>query len=571
MAMFRELRSAALEAAPTASAALTLAAGVMLLVSGATPSDPERFRFIAQALPLFLIEISHFLSSILGLVLVLLAFGLRRRLDAAWVATVVVLALAAILALMKGFNWPETIALAVLWIAILPLHAAFPRTSRLTRMEITPGWLISALAAVVGAAALGWWSYSHADYSDTPWWKVMADADASRSLKASAGAAILLLAVGLWRMLATPATPPIVGDHDPEFERVRAILSTAEDAEPSANLALLGDKRFLFSQSGESFLMFGVRGRSWIALGPPVGRRDERMELLWRFRELADAHAARAALYAIGPDILPEAVELGLSIQKTGESATVPLESFSLQGRRRDVLRRNWRKAGEAGATFEVAPHEIVPAHLDELKRVSDAWLGHHAGGDKRFSMGGFEPRYVAEFPCALVRMEGRIVAFATIWTTADRSSFSMDLMRYDDTAPKNVMDFLFVELLRWGQAEGYSAFEFGMAPLAGLEDRPLAPIMSRVGRLLFERGEEIYNFRGVRRYKDKYDPVWQPRYIAAPHKWAIPILLADVGLLSSGGMSGLTKRPRRDEAPPPAVGPSATAGEAIPQPFVKP
>jgi len=43
--------------------------------------------------------------------------------------------------------------------------------------------------------------------------------------------------------------------------------------------------------------------------------------------------------------------------------------------------------------------------------------------------------------------------------------------------------------------------------PLAGLDDRPLAPIMSRVGRLLFERGEEIYNFQGVRRYKDKYDP----------------------------------------------------------------
>jgi phosphatidylglycerol lysyltransferase len=124
--------------------------------------------------------------------------------------------------------------------------------------------------------------------------------------------------------------------------------------------------------------------------------------------------------------------------------------------------------------------------------------------------------------------------------------------MRYDEDAPKNVMDFLFVELLQWGRGEGYAAFEFGMAPLAGLEDRPLAPIMSRVGRLLFERGEELYNFRGVRRYKDKYDPVWQPRYIAAPHKWAIPILMADVGLLSSGGVSGLTRRPKREDAPAP-------------------
>ena len=151
----------------------------------------------------------------------------------------------------------------------------------------------------------------------------------------------------------------------------------------------------------------------------------------------------------------------------------------------------------------------------------------------------------MAEFPVAVVRAEGRIVAFASLWTTGAGSSFSMDLMRYADDAPKNVMDYLFVELMRWGQEQGYQAFEFGMAPLAGLEERRLAPIMSRVGRLLFERGEEIYNFRGVRRFKDKYDPVWQPRYLAAPHKWDLPVLLADVGLLSSGGVAGLNLDPR--------------------------
>jgi glycosyltransferase 2 family protein len=548
MRVLRDLKPASLEIGPPLSAVLAVAAGVMLLVSGATPSDPERFTWLVRIMPLWFVELSHFLSSILGLILVLLAFGLRRRLGAAWAASVVVLALAAVLALVKGFNWEQTAALAVLCVVILPLRAAFPRTSRLMRMEITPGWLFSAFAAVAGAAAVGFWSFRHADYSDTLWWKVMADADASRSLRASAGAAILLMAVGFWRMVATPATPPIVGDHDPDFERVRAILGRAEGAEPQANLALLGDKRFFFSASGESFLMFSVRGRAWIALGPPVGRRDERMELYWRFRELADAHAARPAFYALGPEDLPDVVELGFSIQKTGESATVALDSFSLTGRRREVLRRNWRKAGEIGAAFEVLAPERTAEVMPALKAVSDAWLENHAGGDKTFSMGGFTPRYVAEFPTAVVSVDGRIVAFATIWTTADRSSFSMDLMRYADEAPKNVMDFLFVELLQWGRAEGYVAFEFGSAPLAGLEDRPLAPILSRVGRLLFERGEELYNFQGVRRYKDKYDPVWQPRYIAAPHKWAIPRLLADVGLMSSGGVSGLTRRPAKDE-----------------------
>lgn len=544
----QDIKPAILAFAPILAATAALAAGLILLASGATRSEPERLRSLIQFAPLSLIEISHFLSSILGLVLVLLAFGLRRRLDAAWAATIGLVTLSALLALLKGFNWEESLALGLIGILLLPLHEAFPRTARLTRVEITPGWMLSVSAALVGTVSLGLWSFNNVDYSGELWWRVMADNDVSRSLRASAGVAILFMVVGIWRLISTAATPPVVGDDDPTFDRVRAILASSEGAPPEANLALLGDKRFLFSQSGETFLMFGVRGRSWIALGPPVGRREERMELLWRFRELADAHAARPALYGIGPDILPEVVELGLSIQKTGESAAVPLDSFSLKGRKREVLRRNWRKAGEVGAIFEVVEAAAVPAIMDELEAISEAWLEHHAGGDKAFSLGGFVRRYVAEFPCALVRVEGQIVAFATIWTTPDRTTFSMDLMRYADEAPKNVMDFLFVELLHWGVGQGYVAFEFGVAPLAGLEDRPLAPILSRVGRLMFERGEEIYNFRGVRRYKDKYDPIWEPRYIAASNKWAIPILMADAGMLSSGGMVGLAKRPKRSD-----------------------
>jgi lysylphosphatidylglycerol synthetase-like protein (DUF2156 family) len=544
-----ELRPAALAVAPTLAAVLAASAGVLLLASGATPSEPTRFAILLAFAPSILIETSHFVSSILGLVLLLLAFGLRARLDAAWWAAVITLLAAALLAIFKGLNWEETALLSAFFLAILPFHEAFPRQAALSRMEIAPGWLLSAAAALCGAAVLGWWSFAHTEYADKSWMKVMADQDAARAIRSSAAAAIVLLAIGVWRLISTAATPAVVDDTDPDFDRVRAILAKSDTAEPAANLALLGDKRFLFSVSGESFLMFGVRGRSWIALGPPVGLREERIELFWRFRELADAHAARAGFYGLGPDDLPDSVDLGLAIQKTGETAAVPLEAFSLVGRRREVLRRNWRKAKEGGASFEVLPAGAALAIMDELRTISDAWLAHHAGGEKSFSMGGFDPRYVDEFPVALVRHEGRMVAFATLWPTSHKTSFSMDLMRYSDDAPKNIMDYLFVELLEWGKAEGYQAFEFGMAPLAGLEDRPLAPIMSRVGRLLYERGEGIYNFQGVRRYKDKYDPVWQPRYIAAPQKWAIPFLLADVGLLSSGGVSGLAKRPRKAAA----------------------
>jgi phosphatidylglycerol lysyltransferase len=548
MRFWRELKPAAFAAAPWTTAILTLAAGVMLLASGATPSIPDRFIRLYEVTPVILIEVSHFLSSILGVVLVLLAFGLKARLDAAWGAAVATLLASALMALLKGLAWEEAATLAVLAVVILPLHGAFPRKARLSSMELTPGWLVSALAVVLGVGLLGIWSFQHADYGDKPFWAVMADADAARAMRAWAGAAILLLVVGLWRMFASAATPKVIGEADPELARVRAILAKAEESEPGANLALLGDKRFLFSPSGESFLMFGVRGRSWIALGVPVGRRDERMDLMWRFRELADAHAARPGFYGLDADDLPDVVELGFSIHKIGESAAVALDSFSIEGTKRGNLRRAWRQACEAGASFEVVPPEGVAALMPALQAISDAWLKHHAGGDKSFSMGGFYPAYVSEFPVGIVRFEGRIVAFATLWITAAKTAFSMDLMRYADDAPRGIMDYLFVELIEWGRKERYLAFDFGMAPLAGLEDRPLAPVLSRVGALIFERGEEIYNFQGVRAYKGKYHPVWRPRYVAAPNRWATPLILADLSLLTSGGMASLAKRPKKVE-----------------------
>jgi phosphatidylglycerol lysyltransferase len=549
MALRREFRPALLSAAPLAGAVLVMFAGAMLIASGATPSSPERFMRLSMALPALVIETSHFASSVLGLVLVMLAFGLRSRLDAAWTASVAVLFLTALLALTKGLIWEEGLILAAIGAFLAPLRAAFPRKAALSQMEVSPGWLLSAGAAVVGAGFLGLWFFQHVDYEDQPFWQTMMDRDVARSIRAWAGAALAFMGFGIWRLIATAATPRVIGEDDPDFARVRAILAESEAAEPTSNLALLGDKRFLFSESGRSFLMFGVRGRSWVAMGGPVGRRDERLELLWRFREMADAHAARPGLYGIGPEDLPDVVELGFSIQKIGECARLPLRDFAFDGQTRAKIRRAWRQVRDAGATFEVIPPGAVEACLPELAAISDEWLQGQSGGDKAFSLGGFQPSYLKAFPVAVARWEGRIVAFANLWPTACCEAFAIDLMRYSQAAPKRIMDFLFVELIGWGREQGYAYLDFGNAPLAGLEDRPLAPVMTRVGRLMFDLGEDVYNFQGVRSYKDKFHPDWEPRYAAGPAKWAIALMLADVSLLTSGGFAGLTWRPRKGEA----------------------
>jgi phosphatidylglycerol lysyltransferase len=138
--------------------------------------------------------------------------------------------------------------------------------------------------------------------------------------------------------------------------------------------------------------------------------------------------------------------------------------------------------------------------------------------------------------PLAVVRRNHDVLAFANLWQGADREELSIDLMRYVATAPPGIMDFLFAELMLWGRAEGYRWFNLGMAPLSGLEARPLGPLVERFGAWLYRHGEAFYNFQGLREYKQKFSPVWTARYLVSPGGLALPRILADLAALVSGG-----------------------------------
>jgi phosphatidylglycerol lysyltransferase len=107
--------------------------------------------------------------------------------------------------------------------------------------------------------------------------------------------------------------------------------------------------------------------------------------------------------------------------------------------------------------------------------------------------------------------------------------------MRYQPDAPSGVMEFLFIELMLWGKEQGYRWFNLGMAPLSGLENRALSPAWHRLGSLLFQFGETVYGFQGLRQYKEKFDPVWRAKYRATAGGFALPQVLSDVVRLVSG------------------------------------
>jgi len=526
---------------PQVLAILALGAGALLLASGTLPAVTGRLRILHRTLGLPVIEVSHFLGSLAGMGLVLLGRGIQRRLDAAWVAAVVALSAGIVLALLRGLDWEEASVLLVVLLLFLASRRAFHRVSALGRAGLTPGWIALSGIVLVATTWLVMFSYRHVEYSSDLWWKFTLFGDAPRALRAMVGATALAVLLGTLFLLRTAPPDPALPD-EAEIERAARIARESPDS--SAHLAMLGDKRFLFNEAGTAFLMYGVEGRSWISMGDPVGPVEDRVELCWRFRELVDRHDGWTVFYEIRPASLGLYVDVGLTLYKVGETARVPLGDFTLEGHERKDLRQAYRRGERDGCRFRVVPREGVPPLLPELRVISDAWLSQKQGREKGFSLGAFREDYLSRTPVAVVECDGRIVAFANLWPGGDREELSVDLMRYaPEAAPRGVMDYLFVHLMLWGQENGYAWFSLGMAPLAGLEDHARAPLWSRLGALLFRYGEHFYSFQGLREFKDKFRPVWEPRYVACPGGLALPVVLTNIASLVAGGPEGLVTR----------------------------
>ncbi len=527
---------------PPFFAGLTLVSGAILLFSGATAVLPGRLELLSDLLPLPVMEISHFLNSVIGMSLLILARGLQRRLDAAYWLTLVLLLAGAVASLLKGIDYEEAGLLVLLAIALAPAHRLFYRRASLFDITFSFGWLL-ACATVLGCTVwLVLFSYQHVEYRNDLWWQFsFYHGNAPRALRALVGATGVAFLFALTTLIRSARSRPTLPD---EAELARALPLLKQYHSAQAHLALMRDKSLLFDPDGKAFIMYAVEGRSWVAMGDPVGRDDRaRQELVWTFRERCERGGGWPVFYQVTPDDLDLYLEVGMSLLKIGEEARVRLEQFSLDGKSKKVLRNTVNKLARDGVRMEIVPQAQVPALLPQLKPISDAWLREKRVREKGFSLGAFDERYLARTPMAVVWQNDRMVAFANVLLTDSMEEASVDLMRYLPDAPPGLMDYLFVELMQWSKAQGYRWFNLGMAPLSGLQSRRQAPLWNRFGALIFGRGERFYNFQGLHRYKDKFDPEWESRYLAAPGGIALPVVLTNVASLISGGLSGVVRR----------------------------
>ncbi len=523
------------ELAPLFLCLITFVSGSMLIVSSATPAFARRLAVLRDVVPLWALESSQLVSGVLGVLLLFVARGLLRRLDAAWWMTVALTSISLVLSVLKGLAFVEAGVLASLLVLLVSTRQRFDRHAALFAERFTAGWFVSVVIVLICAAWVMFFAYRNVPYQNELWWHFAFDGRASRSLRAMLASVLFAAAFALWHLMR-PAAGRFRLPSSADLGHAMRIIRAQERSD--AGLAMMGDKSFLFSDSRQSFLMYAKHGRTWAALHDPVGPRCEWPELIGKFVTLAAQHGGRAAFYQVRADSLPFYLDSGLTLMKLGEEARLALDGFDLNGPQRSGLRYATRRAERDGCTVEVIDAAHVAEHVDVLREISDRWLESRVGREKSFSVAAFSEAYLAAQSVVLVRQGGMPVAFTTFMTTDLNVEATVGVMRHLPEASPYVMDYLFVQLALHLKRQGYRYLSLGVAPFSGVRPAPLGSPLHRVGSMVWRFGGRFYNFQGLRAFKGKFQPCWEPRYLAVSGWAGALVALVDLSILAGGRRS---------------------------------
>lgn len=518
---------------PGLVAVTTFGCGAYLLVISMVPAIGADAAVRHDLLGQILLESGALVAAIAGGVLMILSHGLLRRRSSAFWLTVAALFGGAVATWVSGRAIDNALLLVGVALLLISFRASFDRPGRLTQDAFEARWFAKICAVCIAATTFFFFVHKTVPYSSDLWIDFSGRSETPRALRAGLAASAVFFFFGL-NLLVRPSHRVRSQEADAVSLEAAAKIVACSDY-PQGWLSQTGDKQLLFSESGRSFLMYAVQGRSWIAMGDPVGDTQEFEGLCWMFSELAAQANGRPLFYEVSARHLSLWPELGFALNKVGEEAVVRLDSFTLGGRRFKTMRAALNKRKREGYALDILQPPHSPAVIDRLNAISDAWLASRAGREKGFSVGRFDANYLGHFDIGLVRNNGEAVAFANIMAVDGGRYAAVDLMRYMPEEASGVMEFMFLELLSYYRDRGGEEFSLGIAPLSGLSERSMARSWNRFGRLIYRHGGAFYNFEGLRAFKQKFQPEWRPCYLALP-PGVLPLrAIGDAALLIAG------------------------------------
>jgi len=551
------------------------ALGLVDLASALLSRPPERLLALRHLVPTDVLDTSRTFTLLAGALLLLTANGLRRGKRRAFVGAMFLAAVSVPVNLLKAFDFEEaTVAAAMLFLLGVNGEAFTVKSRDFTfRGMMAPGlaFVGAILVYAVGGCWLVEWLFSPHEASlqralaeaayqmfglGSPTLEVTRTQHVVRWFLGSISVVGLTALVGFAAAALRPARHR--GRHRAEVARVRDLARRYGDSTVSA-FASGDDTDHFFSANRRAVIAYRFESDTLLAIGDPIGPPEEMPALLESFERFCREHDWTFGFYQVRPEHLRWYRARGWNAVHIGEDPVLRTERFTLEGSALGTVRRQVRKLEKAGLVvrhFVPGEHPFDPDDdpenlLDQLREISGEWVRGHPGGERGFCMGRFDPAEMQNVWLSLTWDPARlrVDAFSTWMPIWARRGWAIDLMRRRHDAPTGAMELLVTRSVEHARLRGDALMSLSLSALVKVQqsnDRPEDSLVTEdpARAFLIQRLSRFYDFQGLFRWKRKFNPEFEDRYLIYPHALALPrIALALVRAQSPGGLRSYFRR----------------------------
>ncbi len=521
---------------PSIAALLCLLIGLSDVLAIFSPGFHARLHRINTYVPGTLTNVARSADVIVGLLLLLLSHGLRRRKRRAWqaVLALLVLDIAIHIVHFRTMHIPTTAVAVILLGTLLYFRRDFYAVGD-RRTRWLAFWVFLGLAVADIAIGLGYLSVSALASSYSFPTRLLdvtsevsgvtghilfvseARADLYHAMTTALGVFTLVVTAYLFLRPAEPKArlaPVDVG-------RIRQLLAKYGDRDSLGYFALRDDKSVIWSPTGKACVCYRVVSGVMLAGGDPLGDPEAWPGAIQAFLDQAAMHAWAPAVMGcseLGAEVWCR--EGDLTALELGDEGIVNVADFSLSGRPMRNVRQMVSRVARNGYTAEVRRVGAVPqAEIEGILQVADSWRGSNT--ERGFSMAlgrvgspGDEDCVIATAMC-----DGtlRAVLHFVPWGS---DGLSLDLMRRDRSAQPGLNDFLIVEAIKAAPDLGVKRISLNFAVFrAALErgERIGAGPVLRAWRSILLFLSKWFQIESLYKFNAKFNPVWQPRFFVFP------------------------------------------------------
>lgn len=479
-------------------------AGIMMVLLSTVTNLSNISQFFRVLYPFSFDFLDQTLNLLVGFLLLGLARGLYAKVKKAYVPTIAVLLFGIVNTVSRTQSPRLIITYCVVLMIVWLSRKEFYREKFVYSWGglLTDGLLFGTLVVVYGVAGVHsgeWWNNQVLGgrfilFPSSDIWL--------SGLLGLVVAAVILLS--LQKYLSVTAAQ--LGEALDE-ERLTALLQKKGGTFSSHRLFLPGYRYFYYQEEGQDQVVFGyqVKGDRCFVLGDPVGAPQVWRQATIAFMQAADKLGYQLAFYRVTDRYVVLLHDLGFHFSKVGESGIVSLQSELDFG-------QNAHKFSYQGYHFTY--YDQLPAELwPDIASISQAWLAGHS--EKYFAAGRFDEAYLRRSGVGVVRnAHNKIVGFIT-QQPISTTWVSYDLLRVAPDAPKELNNYLILQMLQVWRKAGFLQADLGMAPLANVGEGPTAFFRDRLLNLVYTYGQPFYDFQDNFEGKSQVVEKWQGNYFA--------------------------------------------------------